>query len=201
MDMVVSRQRIASAFLTNDGPRGSICRQARQRGVSRQRIYRESAWVHRQLLIPDWQRERQALQQEVRDLKQRIAELEKRQRWNVLLDPDKQAEFASVGQAIGVSLSQVRRLLEVLLREETPSVAKLGRWTKAAGEKAAAILEVLDEVARPLVKVSAADEIYTKAPVLMVVEPESMCWVVGQKSDTTTGEACKKPSRRCRTWK
>ena len=189
MDMVASRQRIASAFFTKDGPRGSISRQARQRGVSRQRIYRESAWVHQQLVTPDWQRERQALQQHVRDLKQRVADLEKLQHWNVLLDPDQQAAFASIGQGIGVSLPQSRRLLEVLLREETPSVAKLGRWTKAAGEKAGALLEVLDEFTRPLVMVAAADEIYTKAPVLMVVEPESLCWVVGEKSDTASGEA------------
>jgi hypothetical protein len=189
MDMVASRQRIASAFLIHDGPRGSISRQARQRGVSRQRIYRESAWVQRQLLTPDWQRERQALCQQVRDLKQCVAELQKQQRWQVLLHPDQQAEFASVGQGSGVSLPQLRRLLQVLLGEETPSVAKLGRWTQAAGEKAGAILAVLDEVARPLVEVAAADEIYVKAPVLMVVEPASLCWVVGQKTDTVRGEA------------
>lgn len=192
MDMVVSRQRIASAFFINDGPRGSISRHARQRGVSRQRIYRESEWVQRQLLTPDWQRERQALCQQVGELKQQLAELQKQQPWQVLLHPDKQAEFASVGQGIGVSLPQVRRLLAVLLEEETPSVAKLGRWTKAAGEKAGAILQVLDEVARPLVEVAAADEVYVKAPVLMAVEPNSLCWVVGQKSDTVSGEAWQK---------
>jgi hypothetical protein len=107
----------------------------------------------------------------------------------VLLHPDKQAEFASVGQGIGVSLPQTRRLLAVLLGEETPSVATLGRWTKAAGEKAGAILAVLDEVTRPLVEVAAADEVYVKAPVLMVVEPASLCWVVGQKTDTVSGAA------------
>ena len=192
MDMVASRQRIASAFLTNDGPRGSISRHARQRGVSRQRIYRESAWVQRQLVTPDWQRERQALHQQVRDLKQRVAELEKQPPWQVRLHADKQAEFASVGQGIGVSLPQLQRLLAVLLGEKTPSVAKLGRWTKAAGEKAGAILAVIDEVARPLVKVAAADEVYVKAPVLMVVEPASLCWVVGQKSDTVSGVAWQK---------
>jgi polyhydroxyalkanoate synthesis regulator phasin len=191
MDMVVSRQRIASAFLTKDGPRGSISRHARQRGVSRQRIYRESAWVHRQLVMPDWQAERRALHEQVDHLKQRVAELENQQRWNVAVDPDRQAEFACVGQGCGVSLPQVRRLLQVLLREETPSVAKLGRWTQAAGKKARALLEVLDEVARSKVKVVAADEIYTKAPVLMAVEPESLCWVVGQKTETFNSESWK----------
>ena len=189
MDMVVSRQRIASAFLIHEGPHGSISRQARQRGVSRQRIYREASWVDGQLQTPDWQRERQALRQQVRDLQQQVAQLHEQQSWQVLLHPDKQAEFASVGQAIGVSLPQARRLLAVLLGDETPSVAKLGRWTKAAAEKAGAILQVLDEVARPLVEVVAADEVYVKAPVLMAVEPNSLCWVVGQKSDTVSGVA------------
>jgi hypothetical protein len=189
MDMVASRQRIASAYFITHGPRGSVRQQAQERGVSRQRIYRESAWVHRQLETPDWQRERQTLCQQIADLQQRVAELEKQQPWQVLVDADKQAEFASVGQGVGVSLPQARRLLAVLLGDETPSVAKLGRWTKAAGEKAGAILAVLDEVSRPLVEVAAADEVYVKAPVLMAVEPNSLCWVVGQKSDSVSGEA------------
>jgi hypothetical protein len=189
MDMVESRQRIASAFLSTDGPRGSVSQRARQRQVSRQRIYREAAWVVKQLQTPDWQRQRQALQEQVRALTQRVAVLEKSQRWTVVLDPEKQAEFASVGQAGGVSLPELRLLLQVLLRDQAPSVAKLGRWTKAAGEKAAGLLPVIDEFARPLVTVGAADEIYTKAAVLMVVEPESLYWAVGQKSATVTGEA------------
>lgn len=189
MDMVASRQRIASAYFITQGPHGSISQQAEQRGVSRQRLYREADWVQQQFVTPDWQCERQALLQQVCDLKQRVAELEKQQPWQVLLHPDKQAEFASVGQGIGVSLPQTRCLLQVLLGAETPSVAKLGRWTKEAGEKAGAILAVLDEVARPLVEVGAADEVYVKAPVLMVVEPSSLCWVVGQISNTVSGVA------------
>jgi hypothetical protein len=189
MDMVESRQRIASAFLAYDGPHGCISQRARQRRVSRQRIYREAAWVGKQLQTPDWQVERRAIQEQVRALKQRVVDLEKQQRWTVVLDRDKQAEFASVGQAGGVSLPELRLLLQVLLGHQAPSVAKLGRWTKAAGEKAAGLLKVIDEFARPLVTVGAADEIYTKSAVLMVVEPESLYWAVGQKSATVSGEA------------
>ena len=43
--------------------------------------------------------------------------------------------------------------------------------------------------ARPLVRDGAGDEIYVKAPVLMVVEQESLCWVCGQLSETVSGEA------------
>ena len=68
-------------------------------------------------------------------------------------------------------------------------MATLGRWTKEAGAKAAALLSVLDALAQTRVRQAAADEIYVKAPVLMVVEPESLCWVTGQLSATANGEA------------
>jgi hypothetical protein len=193
MDMVFSRQWIASAFLVNEGPRGAVSAHARQRGVSRQRIYRECHWVRSRVHSPPWQSQQRLLLDQVAALEDRVAKLEaereQTRRLAVVLDANRQGEFASVGQAIGVSLPELRQLLQVLLGQETPSVAKLGRMTKAAAEKAGAILAVLDEVAKPLVEVAAADEIYTKAPVLMVVEPESLCWVEGQKVDSVRGQA------------
>ncbi len=66
------------------------------------------------------------------------------------------------------------------------SVATLGRWTWEARAKAA-LLPVLDALAQTRVRQAAADEIYFKAPVLMVVEPESLCWVTGQLSATADG--------------
>ena len=45
----------------------------------------------------------------------------------------------------------------------------------------ARLLEVLDEAARPEVEQATADEIFLAArPVLMVVEPESLCWLTGR---------------------
>jgi len=38
------------------------------------------------------------------------------------------------------------------------------------------------------VREAAADEIYVKDPVLMVVEPESLCWLSGRKSDKVDGD-------------
>ena len=58
-------------------------------------------------------------------------------------------------------MSVARRLLRVVQGSEfTPSVATLGRATLEAGERAGPLLEVLDEVARPLVKQATADEIF-----------------------------------------
>jgi hypothetical protein len=107
----------------------------------------------------------------------------------VVLDAQKQEEVAGVGQARGVTLRDCRELLEVLLPGQTLSVAELGRRTQAAGKKAGELLAVLDEAARQKVREAAADEIYVQAPVLMVVEPESLCWLSGRLSDTVSGAA------------
>jgi hypothetical protein len=83
-----------------------------------------------------------------------------------------------------------RELLRVVVPGRQPlSVAELGRRTQAAGQQAGELLKILDEAARPHVREAAADEIYVKDPVLMVVEPESLCWVSGRLSDTVSGEA------------
>jgi hypothetical protein len=190
MDMVLLRQRIASAFHRTSGQRGSVTKQAKCRGVSRQSIYRQAQWVEKQLLAPDWQSERSALQQRIQELQTQVALLQQQLADRVVLDADKQAEFASACQAEGVSLPISRRLLSVLLvGKRVPSVAKLGRWTKAAGERSAIVLAVLDEVVQPKVREALVDEIYTKKAVLMTVEPESMCWVGGRLSETVAGEA------------
>jgi hypothetical protein len=94
-----------------------------------------------------------------------------------------------VGQALGVSLPACRAWLDVLIPGQTPSVATLGRWTHAAGAKAGALLQVLDEGTRQQVRAVAADEIYVSDPVLMVVEPESLCWVSGRLSAAVSGAA------------
>jgi hypothetical protein len=130
------------------------------------------------------------LRQQVADLRRRLGELQAQQPFRFFIDPDKQAEFASVAQAEGVSLPLARRLLHLLLREATPSVAQLGRWAKAAALRTTATLEVLDEFSRPLVKDSALDELFAgRKPVLMAVELASLAWVAGKLSQTRDGDA------------
>jgi hypothetical protein len=51
------------------------------------------------------------------------------------------------------------------------------------------LLPVLDEFARAQVQQVAADEIYVKAPVLMMVEPDSLCWLTGSLTTSVDGEA------------
>jgi hypothetical protein len=189
MGMVAPGQRIASAFVVTCGAYGAVTRQAGERGVCRQRVYRESEAVVAAIEGTVHRRQVEELEQCVRDLQARVAELEQRLPLTVVVDEDKQAEFASTAQAEGVSLPVARRLLRVLLLEtSSPSVAKMGRWTKAASDRSTALLTVLDEHSRPLVQQAAADEIYVGGkPILMVVEQASLCWQSGRLAEHADG--------------
>ena len=132
--------------------------------------------------------ENEGLREQLRQARERQAELEARLAQAVVIDAQKQAEVACVGQARGVSLRDCCELLQVLLPGQTLSVAQLGRRTQAAGKKAGELLAVLDKAVRQKVREAAADEIYVKDPVLMVVEPESLCWLSGRLSDEVSGE-------------
>lgn len=187
MSMVASQQRIASAYFVVFGNYGAVTQYAQKRGVCRQWVYREADWVQQRL--QETAQENLRLRQQVKELLQGQAELEKRLTLAVVLDQEKQQEFATVGQAQGVSLPVCWNLLDVLIPGKQQSVATLGRATKAAGEKAGKLLEVLDEVAWERVRAVAADEIYVKTAILMTVEQESLCWLSGRLSDEVSGPA------------
>jgi hypothetical protein len=195
MGMVVPGHRLASAVAVLSQRYGAVSYCAQQRGVCRQWIYREAAWVLATLAGTEHQQQVTQLGQQVRHLQQRVAALEKQLAQAVVLDREKQAEVASVGQAIGVSLPEVHILLEVLRPGQIASVATLGRRTKAAGEQSGVLLAVFDEYTRAQVRQAAADEIYVTDPVLMVVEPESLCWVSGRLTESISGEAWAKEFR------
>jgi hypothetical protein len=186
MGMVAPQERIASAYFVICGPYGSVSRYAQERGVCRQWVYREAAWVQKHLAD---QEKIKNLQHQVRELRQDLAERDQRLAMALVLDKEKQETLSIVGQAHGVSLPVCRELLKVLIPGQPESVPTLGRVTQAAGQKAGQLLTVLDEWARARVRDVAADEIYVKDPVLMVVEQESLCWMTGRLSATVSGEA------------
>jgi hypothetical protein len=189
MSIVAPPQRLASAAVVCFGQHGAITRQAQQRDVSRQRLYREADSVLRDLDSSHLQQENARLQQQVAYWQTQATQLQTQRPLRVLIDTDKQAEFACTAQAEGVSLPVARRLLAVLLRDLTPSVATLGRFSQQAGQRAASLLTVLDEHARPQARQVGADEIFFAAkPVLMVVEPESLCWLSGRLAPSRDGE-------------
>jgi hypothetical protein len=126
----------------------------------------------------------------VADLSAQYKLLQSRLAVAVVVDEDKQAEFAARGQARGVSLTAIYVLLRVLLGSATPSPAKLGRFSHTAGRRAGALLAVLDRYSRSRARQVAADEIFSgRRPILMTIEQESLCWLGGRLADSCHGEA------------
>jgi len=195
MGIVATKEQIASAHAVYWGPPGAVRQLAQQRGVCRQWIYRQAQQLTAALESNALQLQVAELQAQLQQCQQQSALLEQRLAVAVVLDEETQARFATVGQARGVSLPDCRELLDVLIPGQPLSVATLGRRTQAAGQQAAQLLAVLDPLARDLVRDAAADEIYVSAPVLMVVEQESLCWVTGQLSEEATGAAWEKQFR------
>ena len=189
MCMVPPLQRLASASAVFLGQHGDVTRQAQQRGVSRQCLYRQADSALRDLDATLHQQQIASLIEQVADLETRLQQLQAEQRHCVVLNAQLQAEFACTAQAEGVSLPVARRLLAVLLRDQTPSVAALGRQTRQAGLRAGPLLEVIDQHARPCADQAAGDEIFFgQKPVLMLVEPESQYWLSGRLSPSRDGE-------------
>jgi hypothetical protein len=192
MGMVAHDRRIGSAFFVFCGRHGEISAFAQQQGISRQWVYREAKQVSDALEGTQTRVESERLRQENEALRAAVAQLQQRLAKAVVLDEEKQAEFAGVGQSCGVTLTQCDVLLDVLIPGQSLSRASLGRRTQALGKKAGPLLAVLDEHARPKVLEAAADEIYVRDPVLMVVEQESLCWVCGRLTDEVSGAAWSK---------
>jgi hypothetical protein len=186
MRILTPPQRIASAYFVLFGNYGDVSRYARQRGVCRQWVYHEANWLHD--FLTHKQQQIQALRQRVHELEHEQAALQKRLTLAVEFGEDTQAHLAAVGQANGVSLPVVWELLDVLMAGKQLSVASLGRRSQAAAEKSGQLLPIFDEWARQRVEDAAADELYVKAPVRMVVEQESLCWLSGRLVAAADGE-------------
>src|SRR6185369_982417 len=102
------------------------------------------------------QQQLDCLQQQLADLRTRLQQFQSLLSKAVVLDADKQAQFAATAQAEGVSLPVTRVLLSVFLGDKAPSVPQLGRFSRQAGLRAGALLEVLDKHARPLARQASA---------------------------------------------
>jgi hypothetical protein len=154
-------QRIASAFAVLCGQYGDVTKMAQAREQSRQSLYREAKQVAIVVDGTATQARIDDLQQQLIQRRAEVQALQERLEHAVEITADKQHEFAAIAQAEGVSLSVARRLLHVVAGSApTPSVPTLGRATLEAGDRAGALLVVLDEAARPKVKQATADEIF-----------------------------------------
>jgi hypothetical protein len=199
------RLRIANAAAVLDGPHGAVTQRACQQGLSRQALYRDTQRILQALDGQHTAQQLHGLHDQITDLRHCLRELQAALDTAVFLDQDGLAAFASTAQAEGVSLPVARRLLVPLLAKASaggstppklPSVAQLGRWSRAAAGRAAALLEVLDAFSRPCVQQAAPDEIFFgKKPCLMIVEQHSLCWVSGRLAERRDGEAWAKEFR------
>jgi hypothetical protein len=189
MSNLTPQLRIANTAAVLEGPYGTVTRQAALSGTSRQALYRDAPHVLQAVEGSNAQRRLDALQDERDRLRAERDDLQRQLRQAVVFDRDRLACFAATAQAEGVSLPVARRLLQPVLGPQAPSVAQLGRWAHAAGQHAAALLPVLDEVARPRAEQVAADEIFFgRRPCLMVVEQHSLCWLTGRLADNRHGD-------------
>ena len=197
MNTLPTTLRIANAAAVLDGPYGAVTRQAQLSGTSRQTLYRDAARIMQAVDGADHRQQLHQLSQDNQRLRDQCDQLHRLLQQAVILDADQLARFATTAQAEGVSLPVARRLLLPLLKQDTPSVAQLGRWSHAAAAKAEALLSVLDEVVRPQVEQVAADEIFFgRRPCLMVVEQHSLCWLSGRLADNRDGDSWAEEFRR-----
>ena len=189
--------RIANAAAVLEGPYGAVTRQAARSGISRQALYRDTPRVVQAVDGSPYRQQLHRLSQDNDRLRAERDRLQQQLQHAIVLDADLLARFAATAQAEGVSLPVARRLLLPLLKQDTPSVAQLGRWSQAAAGKAEALLAVLDDVVRPQVEQVAADEIFFgRRPCLMVVEQHSLCWLTGRLADDRKGQTWAEEFRR-----
>src|SRR5581483_4192679 len=182
---------IGNAAAVLFGKRGDVSRQAHDAGCSRQTAYQHADRLQQpvadsQLPGPS----RVDLLEENRKLKERLAQLEQRLLYVVVLDRDKQQQLTVTTSAMGLSLGQIRDVLALLLDgRNVPGRATLGRWLRRQAQQAGQVLQVLDEHSRPLAKDLCPDEIFFhRQPVLVGVEPHSMALLLCQRAKDRTGD-------------
>lgn len=159
MSKLSIRTWIRNAASVFCGRRGAVSEQAEAEGCSRQTVYEHAAKVEERLAERD--RELADRRAEIAQFKTERDELQKRLEQSTVIDQEALQRFAVVGQAMGISLRQCEELLGTLLPEaQIPDHATMGRWTKAAGQRAGKVLDVLDPLCSPAVKTLCADEIF-----------------------------------------
>ena len=183
---------IANAAARFSDTRGAVSTQARQAGCSRQAIYDQARKVHSAVAAE--YSDGPTREQLIRENRALRDENDRLWRWvdsAVEFTAGKQQRFAATASAMGLSTTQVRVLLVLILGPwEAPSRSTIGRWDRAAGVAAGRVLARLDARCRALVLVGCLDEIFFHGrPVLVGVEPASMTWFVGEKVGRLTGSA------------
>jgi hypothetical protein len=140
---------------------GAVTQQAEQSGCSRETVYEHARKIEQRLAAEPAAEIVAELRAENQRLHEVIAGLKRAAEGRVLIDKDKQRQFATTAFAMGVSLRQVEDLIGVLLpAEEVPDHSTLGRWVADEAQRAGAILAALDPACVGRVETLALDEIF-----------------------------------------
>jgi hypothetical protein len=177
---------IANAAARLAGPRGAVTRRAQHAGCSRQTVY-----IHARKVKAAVEAEcaggetREALFEQQESLLKENAQLWEWLDQTVEFPPAKQQELAVTATAMGLSSSQIRELMVILLgAKASPSRSTIHRWIQAAETAATRVLDQLDRWCRELVLTGCLDEIFFNGrPVLVGVEPHSMVWFLGKRAE------------------
>jgi phosphoglycolate phosphatase-like HAD superfamily hydrolase len=124
---------------------GSVTRQAREVGCSRQTIYDHARRIEQQL---------QTTAPATPPVEVPVPTP------TPLLDELTRRRFAVTAFALGVSTRQIEDLLRVLLGADGPDHSTIARWVADAAEDARLVLEPLDAACIPQVQTLALDEIF-----------------------------------------
>jgi hypothetical protein len=139
------RTGVRNAAAVSSGCCGAVTRQAEQAGCSRQTVYDHARRIEQRL-----QPAAPATPPAEVPAPAPVA----------VLDGPTRRRLAVTAFAMGISTRRIEDLFRVILRDEGPDRATIGRWVADEARKARPILEALDAASIPRVQTRAVDEIF-----------------------------------------
>lgn len=147
MDTLSLRTWVRNAAAVFSGCYGAVTRQAEQAGCSRQTVYDHARQVEQRL-------------QPVAPAVPAAAVSTPAPTPTTALDESTRRRLAVTAFAMGISTRQIEDLFRVILGDDGPDHATIGRWVADEARKAKPILEALDAACVPRVQTLALDEIF-----------------------------------------
>lgn len=147
MDTLSIRTLVRNAAAVFSGGYGAVTRRAEQAGCSRQTVYDQARRIEQRL-------------QPVAPAAPPAAVPTPASTPATSLDEPTRRRLAVTAFAMGVSTRQIEDLLRVILGDQGPDHATIGRWVADAAGKAGPVLKSLDAACAARVETVAVDEIF-----------------------------------------
>ncbi len=141
------RTLVRNAAAVFSGRYGAVTRQANEAGCSRQTVYEHARQIERRL-------------EPIAPVLPPVEVPLPSPGPGAVLDEPTRRRLAVTAFAMGLSTRQIEDLLRVILPEDGPDHATIGRWVADAAKKAKGVLETLDAACVPEVQTLALDEIF-----------------------------------------